>query len=112
MARTIHPVWGYFFAAGIGLLLLPVPDGDLVASSRSELCRWQLGAITGGWLMGAYAFACACCVGYGLELGIGACFLVAGVSLCVIAMPLFFRIPWRSLVAVALLVTVILLGIR
>ena len=112
MARTIHPVLGYLFAAGIGLLLLPVSDSDLVASSQSELCRWQLGSITCGWLMGSYAVACAFCLGYGLGLGIGVWFLATALSLCIMTMPLFFHIPWRSLVAVALLVTVIFLGIR
>ena len=112
MTRTISPVFGYLFAVGIGLLLLPVPDGDLVVSSRSELCRWQILSIAGGWLMGAYAIACAFCLGYGLKMGLGVWFLAAGVSLCVITMPLFFRIPWRSLIAVALVVAVILLGVR
>ena len=111
MARTTHPAVGFLFAAGLGLLLLPVPDRDLVASSRSELCRWQVRAMIGGWLMAGYAGAGTFCVRCGHPGG-WACLLAVGIGLCVASAPFFFRIPWRSLVAVALLAAMIAESIR
>ncbi|HNX33712.1 MAG TPA: zinc ribbon domain-containing protein [Kiritimatiellia bacterium] len=110
IAQTAHPVCGFLFAAAIGVLLLPVPDGDLVASTRSELRHWQLGAILGGWLMGAYAAAGMCCLRFGRGDGPGMWLSACGLGVCIASMPLFFRIPWRSLMAAGL--TVLALGIQ
>ena len=101
--RAVHPALGFLFAAGIGLLLLPPPDHDLVISSRAEGLRWHLCALLGGWLMGTGAAVCAVCLTYGRAVGAGV-WLTAGVAvLCVAAAPFFFRIPRRSLLAAALL---------
>jgi hypothetical protein len=102
-ARAVHPALGFLFAAGLGLLLLPPPDSDLIIASRSEGLRWQVGAILGGWLMGLAAAACAICLNNGRAAGAGAWLLAALTAACVVAAPCFFRIPWRSLVASALL---------
>jgi hypothetical protein len=101
--RSVPPALGFLFAAGIGLLLLPSPESDVVISSRAEGVRWQLGAILGGWLMGAYAAAGTACLSYGRANGLGAWLLATLLATCVIAAPLFFRIPWRSLAAAVLL---------
>lgn len=108
--QTAHPTCGFLFAAAIGMLLLPVPDDDLVASSRSELRRWQLGAIFGGWLVGGYAAAGMCCLRFGCGAGPGMWLSACGLGVCVAAMPFFFRIPWRSLIAAGL--AVLALGIQ
>ena len=101
--RSVHPALGFLFAAGTGLLLMPSSDSDLVITSRAEGIRWQVSAILGGWLMGLSAAACAVCLSYGRETG-AAAWLTAGLTVaCVVAAPLVFRIPWRSLVAAALL---------
>ena len=101
--RSIHPLLGFLFAAGIGLLLLPPQDSDLVVTSRAESLRWQAGSIFGGWLMGVYAVAVAVCLNYGHATGATA-WLSAGLTMAGAgAAPCFFRIPWRSLGAAALL---------
>ena len=114
LARSARPACGLLFAAGTGLLLLPVADGDLVASSRAALRHWQAGALLGGWLMGAWAAAAAAALSYGTAPGPlpAAWLLAAGVGLCVAAMPLFFRIPWRSLAAAALLAAALIASVQ
>jgi len=107
-----HPACGFLFAAGTGLLLLPVADGDLVASSRSELRRWQAGAVLGGWVMGACAATGAAALSYGTATGAATWLLAAGAGLCVTAMPFFFRIPWRSLAAAALLAAAFIASVQ
>lgn len=101
--RSVPPALGFLFAAGIGLLLMPPPDSDVVISSRAEGFRWQLCAILGGWLMGLYTAAGTVCLSYGRETGTCAWLTVSLAAACVVAAPLFFRIPWRSLAAAALL---------
>lgn len=101
--RSVPPALGFLFAAGIGLLLLPPPDSDLVISSRAEGLRWQGCAILGGWLMGAYAAVCVVCLTYGRSVRVAACLTACAIALCIAAAPFFFRIPWRSLLASALL---------
>ncbi len=101
--RAVHPALGFLFAAGIGLLLLPTPDSDVVISSRAEGLRWQLCAILGGWLMGLCAAASAVCLGYGRATGPVAWLTAGLLAACIIAAPVFFRIPWRSLAAAGLL---------
>lgn len=101
--RSVPPALGFLFAAGVGLLLLPQGDDDLVITSRAQGARWQACAILGGWLMGLFAASCTVCLSYARETGVSA-WLTAGLTVaCVVAAPLFFRIPWRSLVATALL---------
>jgi hypothetical protein len=101
--RSVPPALGFLFAAGIGLLLLPPSDSDVVISSRAEGARWQLCAILGGWLMGFSAAATTVCLSYGRATGTGIWLLATLIAACVIAAPFFFRIPWRSLAAAALL---------
>jgi hypothetical protein len=102
-ARSVHPALGFLFAAGIGLLLMPPPDHDIVISSRAEGVRWQVRAILGGWLMGLYAATCVVCLTCGRETGPAAGATACLAAACVVAAPFFFRIPIRSLVAAALL---------
>jgi hypothetical protein len=102
-ARSVHPALGFFFAAGIGLLLLPPPDHDIVISSRAEGFRWQARALLGGWLMGLSAAACVVCLTCGRATGVAAGAVACMIAACVVAAPFFFRIPLRSLVATALL---------
>lgn len=101
--HAVHPAAGYLFAAGIGLLLLPSPDSDRVITSRAEGLRWQICAILGGWLMGLYAATCVVCVAYGNVTGISVWLTPCATAACIAAAPLFFRIPWRSVGAVALI---------
>ena len=102
-ARSVHPALGFLFAAGIGLLLLPPPDHDIVISSRAEGVRWQARALLGGWLMGLSAAACVVCLAYARASGAAAWLAAGTTALCIVAAPFFFRIPIRSLVATALL---------
>ena len=101
--RAVPPALGFLFAAGTGLLLLPPPDSAVVISSRAEGLRWQLCAILGGWLMVLSAATATVCLNYGRTTGTGTWLLVILIAACVIAAPFFFRIPWRSLAAAALL---------
>lgn len=109
-ARSVSPTLGFLFSAGIGLLFLPCPDDDLVVSSHAELLRWQAQAVAGALLCGGYAAVTAISLCFGRTVGCGAWLTGFAIAACVIAAPLFFRIPWRALAAAALIVGAIALG--
>ena len=108
--KKVPPALGFLFAVGVGLLLTPQSDDDLVVSSRAELVRWQVVAVGGTLLCGGYAAAVAVCLFFGHASGVGAWLAAGTTAACIIAAPLFFRIPWRALVAAALIVAAIALG--
>jgi len=110
--RSAHPAIGFLFAAGLGLLLLPQADNDLVVSSHAERVRWQALAVGGTVLCGTYAAITAVCLCFGQTVAIGAWLPGSAVIACVAAAPFFFRIPWRALAAAAMLVAAIALGKR
>jgi hypothetical protein len=97
------PLCVFLFAAGVGLLLLPAEDGDLVAGSSAELRRRQAQALLGGWAMALYAVAGAMALAGSPEWGSGVCLLAAGLFASAAATPFFIRVPWRSLAAASLL---------
>lgn len=107
--RVAHPAVGFLFASGVGVLLMPCADSDLVVSSRAEQVRWQALAVGGGALCGAYAALSALCLGFGRTSGAGAVALGGAVLACVAAAPFFFRIPRRALAAAAMIVAAITL---
>jgi len=109
-ARTVPPTRGFLFAVGVGLLLTPQSDDDLVVSSRAELVRWQAAAVGGALLCGGYATVMAVCLFFGRTVGVGAWSIACVIGACVIAAPFLFRIHWRALVASALIVAAIALG--
>ena len=93
------------FSVGVGLLLLPPQDRELVVSSVSELRRRQAYALLGGWAVGLYAIAAAVTV---TATPTQTTFLLAGgLMLATAAMPFFLRIPLHSLVAAALMAAAI-----
>lgn len=98
---------GFLLAAGTGLLLVPCADDDLVVSSRAELARWQATAVCGSVLCGLHAMAAAVCVACGPR-GAGAWLAAAALAACVGAAPVFFRIPWRAVVASAMIAAAVL----
>lgn len=108
--QLAHPVIGFLFAAGLGVLFLPCADSDLVVSSRAEKIRWGMLAVGGGLLCGCYAALTAGCLCFGRKLGMGSWPLGCAVFACVVFAPLFFRIPWRSLAAAAMIVASIMLA--
>ena len=111
-AEGVSPVAGFGFAAGLGLLLLPVPDGGRIASSRRELARWRLGMILGGWLLGLYAALGAACVACAsVPAGAGVGLSVAATAACGAGAALFFGLPRRSLVAAGLLAAAVFSGV-
>ena len=110
VARRVPSALGFLFAVGVGLLLTPQPDDDLVVSSRAELVRWQAVAVGGALLCGGYAAITAVCLFCGRITGVGIWLLGCLIGACVIAAPFYFRIPWRALVASALIVAAIALG--
>jgi len=107
---TAPPAMGYLFAAGIGLLLLPPSDNGLVVNSRAEQVRWVALAAGGGVLCGCYAALAALCLCFGRTPGAVAGVLGCAVFACVAAAPVFFRIPWRTAVASAMIAAAIALG--
>jgi len=109
-ARRVHPALGFLFAIGVGLLLTPQSDEDLVVSSQAELVRWQAVAVGGALLCGGYAAITAVCLFFGRTTGFGAWLAGCVIGTCVIASPFFFRVPWRAPVAAALIVAAIALG--
>ena len=109
-ARKVPPALGFLFAASVGLLLTPQADDDLVVSSRAELVRWQAIAVGGTLLCGGYSAVTAVCLSFGRASGVGAWLAAGSTVACVIAAPFFFRIPWRALVAAALVAAAIALG--
>ncbi|MEI7901897.1 MAG: hypothetical protein WCK89_16720 [bacterium] len=108
--RAVHPAPGFLFAVGIGLLCMPSSDSDVVMSSRAEGARWQVCALLGGWLMGLYAATCVVCLTYGRAAGSRAWLPACLIAACVGTAPVFFRIPWRSLVATAWLAAALAAG--
>ena len=108
--RKTPPTGGFLFAAGIGLLSLPAPDADRVVHSQSELRNWQLVAIAGGWFMGTLTAASTAVLCHG-QPGPGAWLSATGMALCLLVMPFFLRIPWRSLTASLLLASAIVTGV-
>jgi hypothetical protein len=98
-----HPLNACLFAAGVGLLLLPVADGDLVEGAPADLRRRQAQALLGGWLMGLYAATGAAVFAASPQIRVLPCLSAFALGLCVAMTPLFWRIPWRSLAAAALL---------
>ncbi len=109
-ARTVSPTLGFLFAAGVGLLLTPLGDDDLVVSSQAELVRWQAVAVGGALLCGCYAAVAAGCLCFGRAVGVAAWLSAVALAACVLAAPFFFRVPWRALVAAALVAGAIALG--
>jgi len=109
-ARRVPPTLGFLFAVGVGLLLTPQADDDLVASSRAELVRWQAVAVGGALLCGGYAAITAVCLCFGRAAGVIAWLTGCVIAACVIAAPFLFRIPWRALAASALIAAAIALG--
>ena len=109
-ARSCGPVAGCLLAAGVGLLALPYDDDDLVVSSRTERTRWQTVAVGGSLLCGVFAALAAVCLFFGRETGTGAWLLGGAVWLSVAAAPYFFRVPWRAVIASALIAAAIALG--
>jgi hypothetical protein len=109
-ARTVSPMLGFLFAAGVGLLLTPQRDDDLVVSSQAELVRWQSVAVGGALLCGGYAAVAAVGLCFGRATGVAAWLSGVALAACVIAAPFFFRVPWRALVAAALIAGAIALG--
>ncbi len=105
----LSPPSALLLAAGVGLLLVPCADDDLVASSRRELARWQALAVCGGALCGLYALAGAVAAASGPR-GAGAWLAAAALAACVGVAPLFFRIPWRAPVASAMIAAAVALG--
>ena len=103
----LSPLSAFLLAAGIGLLLSPCADGDLVVSSRAELAWWQALAVCGSALCGLYAAAGAVCVSCGPR-GAGTWLAAAALAGCIIAAPGFFRIPWRATVASAMIAAAVL----
>jgi len=111
-ARSCGPVAGFLFAGGIGLLALPYADDDLVVSSRREQVRWQAVAVGGSLMCGVCAAFAAVCLCFGREVGIGAWLLGSLVWASVAAAPYFFRVPWRAVIASALIVAAIAVARR
>jgi len=110
--RSAHPAIGFLFAAGVGLLLLPQADSDLVVSSHVERVRWQALAFGGAVLCGIYAAVAAVCLCFGQAAATGVWLAGSAVITCVAVAPLFFRIPWRAPVAAAIVAVAIALGKR
>jgi hypothetical protein len=113
LAGRAASVWnwvGFLFAAGAGLLLMPYGDDDLVVTSRADLVRWQALALCGSVLCGLYAAAGAVCVTHGQRGGAGVWIMASALATCVSIAPFFFRIPWRSLIAVGMIVAAVALG--
>ena len=110
VARRVPSALGFLFAVGVGLLLTPQPDDELVVSSRAELVRWQAVAVGGALLCGGYAAITAVCLFCGRTTGVGIWLLGCLIGACVISAPYFFRVPWRAPVAAALIVAAIALG--
>lgn len=109
-AHSCGPVAGFLFAGGVGLLALPCADDDLVVSSRKELVRWQVIAVGGSLLCGVFAALAAVCLFFGRQTGSGAWLLGSVVWLSVAAAPYVYRVPWRAVIASALIVAAIALG--
>jgi hypothetical protein len=93
---------GYLFAAGAGLLLLPLEDDDLVTASDAERFRWQALSHAGALLCGGYAALGAACLACGARVGPAAWAAGLAVFACIAIAPLFFRIPWRAVAAATL----------
>jgi hypothetical protein len=98
-----QPFSAFLFAAAVGLFLLPVSDDDRAAEAAADLRRHQIQALLGGWAMGVYAAVGAATFAAGATHRAGATALAFGLGLSTAAMPLFLRIPGRSLLAAALL---------
>lgn len=101
---------GLLLAAGVGLLLLPCADRDLVVSSRREARLWQAQATAGGVLMGVAAAVAAAGLKHGQAAGAAAWLAALALGACVCAAPVFYRIPWRALAGAALIAGAIALG--
>jgi len=101
--QTASPSRGFLFAAGVGLLLVPAPDDDLIVSSQPEQVRWQAVAVGGALLCGGGAAWVAACLTFGRTAGAAAWLSAIMLAACVAAAPFFFRIPWRALAASALI---------
>jgi len=101
--RAGHAWAAFLFAAGAGLLVLPMPDDDRVVSSQAELVRWQAVAVGGSLFCGALSLLAAVSLRFGRTSGAGVWALAIVVWISVAVAPLFFRIPWRAVAASALL---------
>jgi hypothetical protein len=93
---------GYLFAAGAGLLLLPLEDDDLVTASETERLQWQALSHAGAFLCGGYAALGSACLACGARVGPAVWVAVIAVFACVALAPLLFRISWRAVAAAAL----------
>ena len=111
-AGNVPSLTGFLFAFGVGVLFLPADDHDLVVTSLASLRHRQAEALLGGWLAGISAATCLVCLLFGEGGGWLAWLAVAGVSACVVALPFFYRVPWRALAAVMLLVAAGVLGVQ